>query len=162
MKSPKLEENITKSITSVRWNFTMEKAWKLMQERNIRHLPVRDQTGTLVGLLSDHDVSRAMDPVDQSFEDGVIVAEYMTQPVITVEQNTPVSTVTKIMIEGKISSLLITKSDEVVGIVTSEDLLKLLWSMLQNDEKKDQLALSAIKYEPIWREVIREANAVGI
>lgn len=162
MKKSNLEENISKSMTSIRWDYPMEKAWLLMEERNIRHLPIRGDDGALVGILSDRDIKRAMNPNTNTFNANAIAAEYMSQPVITVEKNTAISKVAKIMIEGKISSLLVTEGSDIVGIVTSEDLLRLLWTMLQESEEKNSIHLGALKYEPIWREVLREASAAGI
>lgn len=159
---PKLNDNMTKSLISVRWKFPVADAWKLMQERNIRHLPVMDAEGAVVGILSDRDVKRAMDPKHPTFAAGAIVGDFMSWPAISVESTTPLEKVVKIMIEGKISALLVTRKNAVVGITTTEDMLMLLHGMLLNAEHPEKLTLADLKYEPIWREAMREAGAVGI
>mgnify|MGYP003348804238 CR=1 FL=1 len=60
MKALKLENPMTRSLLTVRWNLSLEDAWKMMKERSIRHLPVLDAEGGLIGILSDRDVKRAM------------------------------------------------------------------------------------------------------
>ena len=78
---------MTRSLLTVRWNLSLEDAWKMMKERSIRHLPVLDAEGGLIGILSDRDVKRAMDPVHSTFMQGAIVGDFMSWPILSVEQD---------------------------------------------------------------------------
>lgn len=161
MRSPLLRENITKTLTCVRWNASIERASELMEERRIRHLPVIDMDGFVVGILSDRDVKRAMDPQRPSFSDGLIVSDFMSWPAVQVDEDTSVEKVAEGMVDEKISAFLVSKGDQVVGIVTTEDLIRLLAKMLKENKKSKSVLLSDVLYQPVAQEFLRELNMVG-
>ncbi len=161
MKNPQLKENLTKTLTCVRWNTAMAQASELMEERRIRHLPVIDMDGFVVGILSDRDVKRAMDPQRPAFKEGLIVSDFMSWPAIQVDESTSLEKVTEGMIDEKISAFLVSRGNQVVGIVTSEDLLRLLASMLKDNKRNKSLSLSDVLYQPVAQEFLRELNMVG-
>lgn len=155
------KDMMTKTLTTIAWNRPMEEASRLMEERRIRHLPVTDQEGLVIGILSDRDVNRAMNPKRPGFMDGVLVGDYMSWPAITVDEKTSVADVAEGMVDEKVSAFLVTRGGaEVVGIVTSEDMLRLLMDVLREPEKK--AGLKALPYTPIVREAMRELEAAGI
>ena len=142
-------------------------AYKLMKENSIRHLPVRDDEGEICGILSHRDVMRAAES-KMSFEFGffyenirvpthLLVEDYMTSPVESLPSDTPLKLVAKKMLEFKISSFLITENGEVVGIVTSDDLLKYLAFTLEGTSDDWKLSLKSLFSEPFTR----FANAAG-
>lgn len=153
---------MTKSLVSVRWDYPMQEAATLMQEKNIRHLPVVDHEGNLSGMLSDRDVKRAMDPNFPGFSKGTVVGDFMNWPVISVEQTTPLAKAVKMMMEEKISALLVTRGGNAVGIITSEDMLRVLYELLLHEGKDGKLAILDFTYEPVFREMMRTASSVGI
>jgi len=59
-------------------------------------------------------------------ESELTVADIMTPAVYTVPEDTPVSDLAEIMIDSHIHRLLVTREGDVVGIVSSTDLLGLL------------------------------------
>lgn len=157
-----VKSQMTKSFKSVDWNSPLREAWKLMDENRIRHLPVIGSRGELAGILSDRDVRRAMDPSAPRFREDAVAADYMNWPVLTVEQNTPLAKAVRMMIEEKISALMVTRGPAVVGIITSEDMLRVLHDILLHEDKGGKLALLDFTYEPVWREAQREAASVGL
>jgi CBS domain-containing protein len=162
MSPSTLKQNMTKSLVSVRWDCSMQEAARLMQEKNIRHLPVVDQEGNLSGILSDRDVKRAMDPHFPGFAKGTVAGDFMNWPVVSVEQNTPLAKAVKMMWEEKISALLVTRGGAVVGIITSEDMLRVLYDLLLHEGKDGKLGILDFTYDPIYREMVRTAGSVGI
>lgn len=137
-----VNETMSTQIITIGWNERMETAWRRMQERRIRHLPVVNENGEAVGMLSDRDVQRAMisqlDPeVTQVISDETIefdqnahVRDYMSWPARTVEAGSDLRLVTERMISEKVSAFLVTHEGRVTGIVTSEDLLQVLSDLL--------------------------------
>lgn len=158
----KVRSQMTKSFKSVQWNQPMADAWKLMEEGRIRHLPVIGAQGELAGILSDRDVKRAMDPSALRFRAESVAADYMNWPVVTVEQNTPLVKAVKMMLEEKISALMVTRGAAVVGIITTEDMLRVLQEILLHEDKGGKLAVLDFSYEPLWREATRTAASVGL
>jgi acetoin utilization protein AcuB len=110
-------------------------AFQLMRSHRIRHLPVVDSNGWIIGILSDRDVNRAMLPEPSAdvprgaveFNPAHRVGDFMSWPVWAVPDHAPVGFVAQQMLEQKISAVLIRgSSGRVKGIVTTDDLLRLL------------------------------------
>jgi CBS domain-containing protein len=139
----KLNNNMSKKLITVMWNDDLLTAMLKMKNARIRHLPVVDQLGEVLGILSHRDI-----PTDGSDEDYAmeIVRDYMSTPVHTVEFKTNLVDVAKQMIDKKISSLLVQDNNEVVGIVTHEDLLKALVHILEKPPVTDRLLGKLIEF----------------
>jgi CBS domain-containing protein len=140
------EDIMTKNLTTVSQSEPLVRAYKVMSEKKIRHLPVTDNSGQIVGLLSDRDLQRAMiaESVEMGIAGGVLdmalsfdpahsVRDFMTYPVRVVDYKMTVKDVAELMIESKISSFLVVNGRQILGIVTTEDMLKVLVELLKND-----------------------------
>jgi acetoin utilization protein AcuB len=106
----------------------LEDALEKMERRRIRHLPVIDEE-KLVGLLSDRDTRRCLGGEG----DAVLVRDVMTPypKLRCVERGTLVRDAAEVICREKISSLPVVAGEQLVGIVTSEDLL---WAFLEIPE----------------------------
>lgn len=110
-----------------------EAARRMFRDR-VRHLPVVDATGDLVGIVTDRDVRhRLLAPA--VFDDGrgldveailkaTAVEEVMSIPVVTAASGDDLATAARTMHIEKIGSLPVVESGRVVGIVTETDLLR--------------------------------------
>ena len=105
-----------------------------MQRARVRHLPVVNPDGRLVGIVTDRDLRhrlflpRAFDalgttPVDVLL-DGVRVAEIMATDVLTIESSASVADAAETMRKHRIGSLPVLENGRVVGIVTEVDVLR--------------------------------------
>ena len=103
----------------------------LMWQNGIRHLPVV-LAGRLLGIVSNRDLHRALplhDRTDQTFNDLLIttkVAKIMTPSPVTVTQATTLVAATRAMHERKISSLPVVEHNLLVGVLTTQDMLRAL------------------------------------
>jgi acetoin utilization protein AcuB len=132
----------------------VRKAYQIMQEQGIRHLPVTSPQGDVVGILSDRDTSRAMKPQLQGaiereepeFLKNSLVRDYMSWPVRTVSESATLGEVARIMVEEKISALLVQGAHQrTLGIVTSQDLLQVFCEFLKNDPSQSARPLSMLE-----------------
>jgi len=162
MKKPKLKENMSKSLVCVYWDSTIKKAKELMARKRIRHLPVLDNDGLIIGIISDRDIVQVTNPWKASERDEILVSDCMSWPVVKVEEDTLLETVVEGMIKEKISAFLVTKNDEVKGIITSEDLLKVLAKILKNKKSGLETNIVGLAYQPIVREFTRGLSSAGI
>ena len=96
----------------------------MMNNYNIRHLPVVDTSDTLVGILSKSDYL-ALKYVDSRLQ-KLTVKHFMSSPVVAVAKTTKINEVAQIFINKKISSVVIVEDNVAIGIATSEDLIKIL------------------------------------
>ena len=116
----------TEAIT-VEETTTMHQAEQTMREADIRHLPVVDREGHLIGILSDRDVLRA---TEKSHE----VSEFMTEDVLTVRPETRACEATAVMLDRKIGALPVVDPEmHVLGVVTETDFLRVAHNLLGGD-----------------------------
>ena len=121
-----LKDYTTHDLILVHWRDSMARAYGLLNSASIRHLPVVDDQGGIVGIISDRDFYRAMQNDWQEFEIGSIVRNFMSWPVEAIDENHSVADAARMMLDKKISSLIVTRGSKAVGIVTNEDLLRAL------------------------------------
>lgn len=107
-------------------------AFLLMQENQIRHLPVM-QEGKLLGMVSNRDIRWVVSAfVTPSLEDlkHQSIERLMVRPVLTVDEDQPIEEAARIMRTHKVGSLMVVNAqDEVVGIATGIDLLDAIIEM---------------------------------
>jgi CBS domain-containing protein len=105
-----------------------------MQRARIRHLPVMNRDGLLVGIVTDRDLRHRLfnprvfatvgsTPVDKLL-DGVRVAEIMSTDVMTVESDASVGDAAETMRKHRVGSLPVMERGRMVGIVTEVDILR--------------------------------------
>lgn len=101
---------------------TVSEALQIIEAEHLRHLPVLDDQGSLVGIVSEKDLLRA--------SPQLLVAQMMTTDVITVTEYTPLEQAARVMSDHKISSLPVIRSGRLVGIITETDLFKIFLELL--------------------------------
>ena len=115
-------------VISILEDKSVDTAQDLMTANRIRHLPVVNKANELAGIVSVKDFGKARNKSD-------CVKNIMTTPVQVVPKSTNIKSVIETMLGNKINSLLVANERNVIGIVTTEDLLKLLSHLL--DDKDD-------------------------
>jgi acetoin utilization protein AcuB len=99
-----------------------EQALKLIEDSQFRHLPVVDESGALVGIVSEKDLLRAKGDVQ--------VKQIMTAEVVTVTEYTALEEAARIMADHRISSLPVMRGSKLVGIITETDLFRIFLELL--------------------------------
>jgi acetoin utilization protein AcuB len=102
------------------------RAYQLMRDHRIRHLPVLSG-GRLVGILSDRDLRLTL--VSPGLAE-TRVGEVMTDQVTTIAPDTSVEDAASLLVVKKIGCLPVVEQDRLVGIVTETDLLAVLVELL--------------------------------
>mgnify|MGYP001350691340 FL=1 len=142
---------MTTSVISVPLEGQIEDAVRLMLDHNISALPVVDAEGDLKGLVSEGDLMRRVRETDgprrswwlevlggasESAQDFVKlkshrVEDVMTRDVVSVEEDTNVAEIARLLEKHRIKRVPVVRSDKVVGIVSRANLLHAL-SALQD------------------------------
>ncbi|WP_456418593.1 homocysteine biosynthesis protein [Methanocaldococcus infernus] len=100
---------------------SIEEAAKILMNNNINHLPIVDEHGKIVGIVTSWDIAKAVAEKKRKIE------EIMTRNVVTARKDEPIDEVARKMCRYDISGLpVIDENNRVVGVVTSEDLSRLL------------------------------------
>jgi len=113
---------------------TVPKALAVMRGSNVRRLPVVNDKGKLVGIVSLLDLLRASPSPVTSLDQWELhylleklkVDEVMTRDVVTVTEDTPIEEAGRLMVDKKISGLPVLRDGELLGIITESDLFKIL------------------------------------
>jgi len=102
------------------------RAYDLMRDRRIRHLPVVAE-GRLVGILSDRDLRPVLLAPGLAH---ATVGELMSEDLTTITPDTPVEDAASLLVVKKIGCLPVVEGDRLAGIVTETDLLAVLVELL--------------------------------
>ena len=115
---------MTTEVFVVNENDLVELVAKIMEWRNIHHIPVVDDKNRLTGLITQKNILAI-----QGQDTNVIVAkDIMVRDVISVDSETSIEKANSMMLEHKIGCLLILELGDLVGILTKSDLDKILFN----------------------------------
>ncbi len=126
---PRVSEYMTELPVTVEVGLSLADALDRMYSDNVRHLPVVDEAGKLVGLLSTRDIAavaalHGVDPQTAKVEDAMARAPF------TCADHSPLVAVIERMEHDRLGSAVVTKDDKPVGIFTTTDALRVLRSKL--------------------------------
>jgi CBS domain-containing protein len=146
---------MTRKIITVEEDMSVRDLAAFLVEHEISGAPVLNAEGYLVGVVSMTDIAQSdadrtgtsrNDKSSRFFEEGTLkrlsredyqgfhvededlsVKDIMTPTLFTIPEQTPISQVAQTMYSGRIHRLLVTHEGRIAGIVTSLDLLRLLF-----------------------------------
>lgn len=130
----RVSDLMSRDVATVGVSDSCGEAVARMVRQKIRHLPVVERDGKLVGVVTDRDLRhRLFEPrvmkeigtvsVDQILK-TVPVKDIMSTPVVTVGPQDELETAARVMLEDKVGSLPVVENGRVVGIITETDLLR--------------------------------------
>ena len=120
-----VEEFMSTDLITVQEDDILDLAANLMNWRRIRHVPVEDKQGKLVGLITnrillryftEHRIAGVGNP-------PILVKDIMIKDPITVTPEENITQVMGIMEQHKVGCLPVLKKDKLVGIITEADFL---------------------------------------
>lgn len=128
----KVEDLMTRDPKAVRDDESLTIALKIMTEDLVRHLPVLNVQGDVVGVISHRDLVRsalfALEDLPIAghapFLDKTMVGEVMTASPATVGPGDSAVDAAQSLLENKFSCLLVVDGNTLVGILTESDFVK--------------------------------------
>ena len=174
---------MTRDCITVTPHTTIEEAATIMLQTNISGLPVMDDAGRLVGIVSESDFLRRSEigtgrkrPAWLQFfvgpakaasefvhERGRRVEDVMTPDPVTVDEQTPLEEMVRLMQKTDIKRLLVVSGNTLKGIVTRSNLLQAVASLAHeipdptadDDHIRDRIirTVSKTRWRPIGFEV---------
>ncbi len=133
-----IKDWMTKNVITVDPETSMMRAAKLMKEKGIRRLPVVDDKGKIVGMLSDRDVKEASPSKATTLDvhelyyllSEIKVKNIMSPNPLTIRDTDTVVKCAAIMHDKKISGLpVLNEQGELVGIMTQNEVYRVLLSI---------------------------------
>ena len=118
-----VEQFMSTDLFTVRPEDVIDLAASLMHWKHVRHVPVEDDDGELVGIVSHRDLLEllALGKADRGGE--IIVRDIMRKELITIQPDTSALDALFLMREKNIGCLPIVKGKKLVGLVTAYDYL---------------------------------------
>ena len=138
-----VETWMSKPVITVEANDPMQKATELLKDHHIRILPVMED-GKLVGIITDRDLKRASASDANSLEihelvyllSKIKVKEIMTKDPIAIPPYYTLEETARVLLENKISGApVVSDKGKVIGIITRDDMLKVLVNMTGVDKR---------------------------
>ena len=125
---------MTRDVLAVRREDSLTKVQELMREKDVRHAPVVDRGGTLVGLVSERDIlRRAVVPevdlpiaVQADQVTSIRAEDIMTCEVETVGPDEDAATAAQTMLDNKYGCLPVIEDGTLAGILTEADFVRFL------------------------------------
>jgi len=124
-----ISDVMQKGVVSVSPELPIAELETFLSSEEIGGAPVIDNTGKLVGVVSQTDIIRALSEEGDLYEmlaPELTVEDIMTESVLMVPTDAEVKDVARQMVDARVHRVLIADDDGVCGIVTSFDLLRLL------------------------------------
>ena len=103
---------------------SLKDAYKILNEKNIRHLPVVGENKSVKGIISNRDMLVAHSSGDGRLNNDRNVGQIMSTSVDTIEPSDCAYAAAKYMFEKKRGCLLVIKNKILVGILTESDFVK--------------------------------------
>ncbi len=107
-------------------------ALRLMKQNHIKHLPIVNEKGNPVGIVTQTNMAHAApSPVTTlnvfeivSYLDNVTMETIMASPVLAVDESCSITNAANFMLTNEIDSLLVMRDETLVGIITIADIFK--------------------------------------
>ena len=130
-----ISEWMSRDVITVTPDTSMMKASKILKEKNIRRLPVVDDNGKMVGIVTDRDIKEASPSKATSLDvhelyyllSEIKIKDIMTKNPFCVNENGTVEKAAVVMREKKVEGLpVVDDDDKVVGIITETDIFNVM------------------------------------
>jgi CBS domain-containing membrane protein len=128
----RVRDLMTANVVTLTAGQSLPAARELMKLKRVRHLPVVDDAGHLVGLVTHRDLLEAaissLAPLDPDELDElqlkVPVARIMRGQVWTIGPDDPADAAARLMLDNRIGCLPVVSERQLVGIITEADLVE--------------------------------------
>lgn len=143
----KVSEYMSPKVISAQTDLGVREAYFLMREQSIRHLPIKDDSGALVGIVSDRELRRP-NWVDEApdlqhqyeLTDDMQLKDIMVRNIHCVHTYDTLSKAVKIVLEHKVGALpVLDKTGDLVGMLSAIDLLQALDDMFEESKLKRKM-----------------------
>ncbi|MGM9988866.1 MAG: acetoin utilization AcuB family protein [Bacillaceae bacterium] len=143
-----VEEIMNRNVATLMEENTLNDALNLLRDHDIRHVPVIDEEGYLIGIVTDRDIRSACPSYfDSDFFEKIKqikIREIMKTNVITCFPLDFVEESALTMYENRIGCMPVIQNNQLVGIITESDVLHTLLALTGINQPSSQIE---IKFE---------------
>jgi len=167
----KVRDVMSRTVLSVRPETPLKDVAALMVEHGISGVPVVDEQGAVVGVVSEADfvikergreealeqirhrpLARFLGHADEARAEvakiqAATAGSAMSSPAVTIEADRPVREAAAVMVERSINRLPVVEDGRLVGIVTRADLVR---AYLRPDDELERLIRDEVLVRELW------------
>lgn len=153
----KAREIMSRDLVTVRPEHGIRHAAQIMIDRDVSGLPVTDDEGRLVGMLTEGDLLGRAElgrdlpdagPLDVEQRARALikarswkVGDVMTRDVATVAEDTSIAAVVALLVDRGVKRVPIVRDDRLVGIVSRRDLLRMVVARRDENIPRGDIAM---------------------
>ena len=108
---------MTRKVCTIYPEASAQEAAQLLDQMRISGLPVVDEDGKIIGIITEADIISKVD------REGLSVADIMSHEVTFVSEETSVSEIAMLLTDRKIKRVPVVNDGKLVGIVSRADIV---------------------------------------
>ena len=160
-----VKDRMSKHPLTISENESLSDTHQYMLDQKVRHLPVLNKAGEMVGLVTEKDLLKAGPSSATSLSVWEIhellmkvkVRQVMIKDVITATEDLPIEEAAHLMYEHKIGCLPVMRAGMLVGIITESDVFRTFMELFATRQKGLRITMTVPDREG---ELARVAQAV--
>ena len=137
----RIGEVMTQGVVTAESGDSLHSVGELMRDRNVGSVVVCER-GRPVGVITDRDLALVV--VADGVEAGELVGAHASRPLVTGEAQWDIEEAVAVMVQHRIRRLPVTDGDELVGIVTIDDLAVRAGDLHQAQQITAEVARAAL------------------
>ncbi len=140
-----IKDLMSKELYTLKATDTIHQARDLMLSKHIRYVPIVNDDGEFVGLLTKRDVLAVsistLADIEQNerdkIEDGIPIAEVMRTDLIVAEEGTDLLKAARFMLTQKHGCLPVFRGTQLTGLLTEADFVRLAVYLMEKEGLTD-------------------------
>jgi CBS domain-containing protein len=137
----RIAEVMTQGVVTAESGDSLRHVGELMRDRNVGSVVVCDN-GRPMGVITDRDLALAV--VADQVDAGDVAGPHASRPLVTGEVEMDIEEAVALMIQHRIRRLPVTEGEELVGIVTIDDLAVRAGDLHQAQQITAEVAKAAL------------------
>lgn len=138
-RAGRVRDFMTKDPVIIREDDLLRPAVEIVMVRRMRHLPVLDASGRLVGIVTDRDIQKTLpSPLSaaapeeyEALLETTPISRIMTKDVVTVGPDDLAAEAVETLLADRIDGLPVLENGRLVGIFTVRDALRAFLGLLR-------------------------------
>lgn len=144
-----IEEFMTPDPYTLRQSDSINDAWEVMIGKHVRHIPITDDDGHVVGLVTQRDVLAATEPgaireaknASHEVKSDVTLSEIMIRDVTVIRKHDSLRQAALYLQTHKYGCLPVVVDDRLVGIITDSDFIDIAINLIEQVEVSEEESL---------------------
>jgi CBS domain-containing protein len=135
IKNKIVKEFMSKDLVTIKEEDSIDRAKRLFESNKVRHILVVNNSGKLIGIISNHDILRVsfgdtygddQRDMDDAIVNMLTVKDVMRKDPVVITSDTTVEDAIYILLNRRFHSLPVVDNGKLLGIVTTTDFMKLI------------------------------------